>query len=51
MLKDKDRIFQNIYGFKGSGLDTAKSIGDWKNTKKYILNFTIIKNQQQNILK
>jgi NADH-quinone oxidoreductase subunit F len=36
MLKDKDRIFQNIYGFKGSGLDTAKSIGDWKNTKKYI---------------
>ena len=37
MLKDSDRIFQNIYGFKGSGLDTAKSIGDWKNTKKYIV--------------
>ncbi len=36
MLKDSDRIFQNIYGFKGSGLKTAKSIGDWKNTKKYI---------------
>jgi NADH-quinone oxidoreductase subunit F len=36
MLKDEDRIFQNIYGFKGSGLDTAKSIGDWKNTKKII---------------
>jgi NADH-quinone oxidoreductase subunit F len=36
MLKDTDRIFQNIYGFKGSGLKTAKSIGDWKNTKKYI---------------
>jgi NADH-quinone oxidoreductase subunit F len=36
MLKDSDRIFQNIYGFKGSGLKTAKSIGDWKNTKKFI---------------
>tara|TARA_B100000674_G_scaffold496458_1_gene526716 strand:- start:1063 stop:2352 length:1290 start_codon:yes stop_codon:yes gene_type:complete len=36
MLKDSDRIFQNIYGFKGSGLSTAKSIGDWKNTKKFI---------------
>ena len=36
MLKDSDRVFQNIYGFKGSGLDTAKSVGDWKNTKKYI---------------
>jgi len=36
MLKDSDRVFQNIYGFKGSGLDAAKSIGDWKNTKKYI---------------
>ncbi len=36
MLKDEDRIFQNIYGFKGSGLDIAKSIGDWKNTKKFI---------------
>ena len=36
MLKDSDRIFQNIYGFKGSGLDAAKSVGDWKNTKNYI---------------
>jgi NADH-quinone oxidoreductase subunit F len=36
MLKDSDRIFQNIYGFKGSGLDAAKSVGDWKSTKKYI---------------
>jgi len=36
MLKDSDRIFQNIYGFKGSGLSTAKSIGDWKNTKNFI---------------
>ena len=36
MLKDSDRIFQNIYGFKGSGLEVAKSIGDWKATKKFI---------------
>ena len=36
MLKDTDRVFQNIYGFKGTGLDVAKSIGDWKSTKKYI---------------
>ena len=36
MLKDSDRVFQNIYGFKGSGLDVAKSVGDWKNTKRYI---------------
>jgi NADH-quinone oxidoreductase subunit F len=36
MLKDSDRVFQNIYGFKGSGLDAAKSVGDWKSTKKYI---------------
>ena len=36
MLRDSDRIFQNIYGFKGSGLEVAKSVGDWKATKKFI---------------
>lgn len=36
MLKDKDRIFQNIYGFKGTGLDAAKSVGDWEGTKELI---------------
>ena len=36
MLKDSDRIFQNIYGLKGSGLDAAKSVGDWDGTKKLI---------------
>ncbi|MCW9044806.1 MAG: NADH-quinone oxidoreductase subunit F, partial [Alphaproteobacteria bacterium] len=33
MLKDSDRIFQNIYGIKGDDLETARSIGDWKDTK------------------
>ncbi len=32
MLKDQDRIFQNIYGLKGQGLAFAQSIGDWSNT-------------------
>jgi NADH-quinone oxidoreductase subunit F len=36
MLKDSDRIFQNIYGLKGTGLDVAKSVGDWDGTKKLI---------------
>lgn len=36
MLKDSDRIFQNIYGLKGSGLDAAKAVGDWDGTKKLI---------------
>ena len=36
MLKDSDRIFQNIYGLKGSGLDVAKAVGDWDGTKKLI---------------
>lgn len=36
MLKDSDRIFQNIYGFKGGGLDAAKAVGDWDGTSKLI---------------
>ena len=36
MLKDKDRIFQNLYGYKGSGLEVAKSVGDWDGTKELI---------------
>ncbi len=36
MLKDSDRIFQNIYGFKGSGLEAAKAVGDWDGTKELI---------------
>ncbi len=36
MLQDKDRIFQNIYGLKGTGLDVAKSLGDWRDTASLI---------------
>ncbi|MGB0747351.1 MAG: NADH-quinone oxidoreductase subunit NuoF [Magnetospiraceae bacterium] len=36
MLSDKDRIFTNIYGLKGSSLEVAKSIGDWDGTKDLI---------------
>ncbi len=36
MLKDSDRIFQNIYGLKGDDLDSARSIGDWKDTKEIL---------------
>ncbi len=36
MLKDQDRIFQNIYGLKDSSLAGAKAIGDWDNTKALI---------------
>lgn len=34
LLSDKDRIFQNIYGLKGSGLEAAKKVGDWADTKE-----------------
>ena len=36
MLKDKDRIFQNLYGHLGDGIKTALSIGDWDQTKTII---------------
>ena len=36
MLKDSDRIFQNIYGLKDTSLAGAKAIGDWDGTKKLI---------------
>ncbi len=37
MLKEKDKIFKNIYGFSGSGLKIAKTLGDWDNTKSIML--------------
>ena len=37
MLKQKDKIFKNIYGFSGSGLKIAKTLGDWDNTKSIML--------------
>jgi len=29
LLQDKDRIFQNLYGFNDWGLDSARDRGAW----------------------
>ena len=34
MLKDKDRIFQNLYNDLGCDVDSSKKRGDWVNTKE-----------------
>ena len=36
MLADKDRIFQNLYGFHDSSLKGARARGSWDNTKSFI---------------
>ena len=36
MLKDKDRIFTNLYNDKSSSLDGARARGDWSKTKDII---------------
>ena len=36
MLKDRDRIFTNIYGHHDAFLSGSKSRGDWDNTKKIL---------------
>ena len=33
MLKDKDKIFRNLYGYENWNLEGAKSRGIWSNTK------------------
>ena len=33
MLRDKDRIFKNLYNDLGEDVDSAKKRGDWSNTK------------------
>ena len=33
MLRDEDRIFTNLYGLKDSGLEGARALGDWHDTK------------------
>ena len=50
MLREEDKIFKNLYGLKGSGLNLAKELGDWKNTKdiinkgkKWIFNYKELK--------
>ncbi len=36
MLADKDRIFQNLYGFHDAGLAGARARGSWDGTKVFI---------------
>ncbi|MEY4343425.1 MAG: hypothetical protein RI970_118 [Pseudomonadota bacterium] len=36
MLQDKDRIFTNLYGDFGRDVQSAKTRGDWKDTKEII---------------
>jgi NADH-quinone oxidoreductase subunit F len=38
MLEDKDRIFQNLYGYEDPGLKAAMKRGAWRGTKKFIDN-------------
>ena len=45
MLDEKNKIFKNLYGLKGLGLDAAMKLGDWKDAaeivrkgKEWILN-------------
>ena len=37
MLKNEDRIFNNLYGFESSNLANAKKRGDWSNTKDILV--------------
>ena len=34
MLKDQDRIFQNLYNDKGSDIASSQERGDWVKTKE-----------------
>ena len=36
MLNKKDRIFNNLYGLKGNGFNTAFKLGDWSESKEII---------------
>ena len=36
MLKDKDRIFTNLYGDYGNDLKSSFERGDWKGTKEIL---------------
>ena len=37
MLNNKDRIFNNLYGLKGNGLNTAFKLGDWSEAREIIV--------------
>ncbi len=36
MLKDENKVFNNLLGEKGKGLNTALSLGDWKDASSFI---------------
>ena len=36
MLKDKDRIFQNLYNDKGTDYHSAQERNDWNGTKEIL---------------
>ena len=36
MLKDEDRIFQNLYNDSGSDIESAKTRNDWNGTKEIL---------------
>ncbi len=36
MLKEENKVFNNLLGAKGKGLDVALSLGDWKDAENYI---------------
>ena len=36
MIVEKDKIFKNLYGFKGSDLKSSKKLGDWYDAKNII---------------
>ena len=38
MLKNEDKIFNNLYGFEPSNLTDAKKRGDWSNTLDILKN-------------
>ena len=42
MLKDQDRIFQNLYNDLGSDVNSSQKRGDWVNTKELTTSLKII---------
>ena len=41
MLKDQDRIFQNLYNDLGSDIISSQKRGDWVNTKELLIKVEI----------
>ena len=49
MLKDEDRIFQNLYNDSGADIDSAKLRNDWSGTKDILEEILI--SEKQNYIK